>query len=557
VKWTEAAVKSLKNVKGSLDWIGKSAKEQSSVVINSLGWMSSKVDFLKNKLQWVEVWSEEFIKLQWEIKKAENNLKTATNYTSSFTQKLKANEEWFKSLWIAAWVATTGIVLWIKWAMKQAVDLQNSLVGLRSIAEGTGQDFAKAQKFIESFTQDGLVSAADAATSLKSLFQRGFSLEESIVLMDRFKDSASFGRQSALWLGEAIRWATEGLKNENSMLVDNAGVTKNVAKMWEEYAKQIGVKTNAMTLDQKREAEYQGILAETKFQVWDATKYAEGYAGAIARQDAASLKLQQTIWTALMPAMTKLTESITAILTPIAEWIGEHPKLSANIIVVTTAILGITTAIIWLGMAIPPMILAVRSIWVVLSLLTWPIGIVIALLTTLAFAVYEVWKNWDTIRPTLLLVWEQIKKDISAIIDFITGYIIDWFNTAQKKVEDAVNYLSRLAQKARDIVWQVTSSVGNSYMSWILSKPWEALWNFVFGWPKAKWWPVSWGTSYLVGEKWPEIFTPATSWNIIPNNRIGGGGSNLVINITGTFWSDAIGEISDAIVMNLKRASYI
>lgn len=51
------------------------------------------------------------------------------------------------------------------------------------------------------------------------------------------------------------------------MLVDNAGVTKNVAKMWEEYANKIGVKTNAMTLDQKREAEYQGILAETKFQV--------------------------------------------------------------------------------------------------------------------------------------------------------------------------------------------------------------------------------------------------------------------------------------------------
>ena len=40
-----------------------------------------------------------------------------------------------------------------------------------------------------------------------------------------------------------MRWSapTEGLKNENSILVDNAGVTKNVAKMWEDYAKAIGV----------------------------------------------------------------------------------------------------------------------------------------------------------------------------------------------------------------------------------------------------------------------------------------------------------------------------
>ncbi len=59
------------------------------------------------------------------------------------------------------------------------------------------------------------------------------------------------------------------------MLVDNAGVTKNVAKMWEEYAKAHQLKTDQLTLAQKREAEYQGVIKETAFQVGDATKYAE------------------------------------------------------------------------------------------------------------------------------------------------------------------------------------------------------------------------------------------------------------------------------------------
>lgn len=40
--------------------------------------------------------------------------------------------------------------------------------------------------------------------------------------MDRFKNSAAFGRQASLSLGEAVKTATEGLKNENSILVDNA-----------------------------------------------------------------------------------------------------------------------------------------------------------------------------------------------------------------------------------------------------------------------------------------------------------------------------------------------
>ena len=45
-------------------------------------------------------------------------------------------------------------------------------------------------------------------------------------------------------------------------------VTSNVAKMWEDYAKSIGVTTASLTQAQKIEAEYQGILEETmRFQV--------------------------------------------------------------------------------------------------------------------------------------------------------------------------------------------------------------------------------------------------------------------------------------------------
>ena len=41
--------------------------------------------------------------------------------------------------------------------------------------------------------------------------------------------------------------------------------------------------------------------------------------------------------------------------------------------------------------------------------------------------------------------------------------------------------------------------------------------------------PVSAGTSYLVGERGMEIFTPRTSGNITPNNKLGG--TNVVVNV--------------------------
>ena len=46
------------------------------------------------------------------------------------------------------------------------------------------------------------------------------------------------------------------------------------------------------------------------------------------------------------------------------------------------------------------------------------------------------------------------------------------------------------------------------------------------------------GTTYLVGEQGPELFTPSGNGNIVPNGSFGGGG---VINITVNGAVDAIG----------------
>jgi hypothetical protein len=51
-----------------------------------------------------------------------------------------------------------------------------------------------------------------------------------------------------------------------------------------------------------------------------------------------------------------------------------------------------------------------------------------------------------------------------------------------------------------------------------------------FGGFRAAGGPVSAGTSYIVGEKGPELFTPSRSGGITPNHAIGGGGTVVQIN---------------------------
>jgi hypothetical protein len=45
--------------------------------------------------------------------------------------------------------------------------------------------------------------------------------------------------------------------------------------------------------------------------------------------------------------------------------------------------------------------------------------------------------------------------------------------------------------------------------------------------------PVSGGSSYIVGEKGPELFTPGTSGSITPNNALGGAGNTITVNVNG------------------------
>lgn len=210
---------------------------------------------------------------------------------------------------IAGAFSIAAVTKFTKSSIDAASQMQSAWTGLNSIVEGTGKSFSTAEKFINDFTSDGLVSINEAVTSYKNLLSRGYDTTQIEDTMSRLKDSAAFGRQANYDLGEAVVSATEGLKNENSILVDNAGVTKNVAKMWEDYAKAHNTTTNAMTQAQKIEAEYQGIMQETKFQVGDASNYTRTYAGQIQR-----LKMS---FTNLQVAVGRVTAPIAQLFIPV------------------------------------------------------------------------------------------------------------------------------------------------------------------------------------------------------------------------------------------------
>jgi hypothetical protein len=117
------------------------------------------------------------------------------------------------------------------------------------------------------------------------------------------------------------------------------------------------------------------------------------------------------------------------------------------------------------------------------------------------------------------------KEEFQALLEFIQKYVapflggvfklaIQGIGTALATVVDVVGTLIRGFQTLISLGSKIGGAIGG-----------------MFGGGRAAGGPVVGGTTYLVGEQGPELFTPSGSGNIIPNGAFGGGGSN-VINIT-------------------------
>ena len=173
-----------------------------------------------------------FFDWKW-IKGLDSWLNQVNKTSNSFSEKISVIATKFTVMSESIWLIKDKVNWFFSNAIDEADKLNNAMVWLESIAKWTWKNFDEAKKFIQNFTADWLVWTQDAATSLKNLLSSWYWMKEAWQIMERLKDSAAFWRQGSLELWEAIKWATEWIKNENSVLVDIAWVTKNLSVMWE------------------------------------------------------------------------------------------------------------------------------------------------------------------------------------------------------------------------------------------------------------------------------------------------------------------------------------
>ena len=156
--------------------------------------------------------------------------------------------------------------------------------------------------------------------------------------------------------------------------------------------------------------------------------------------------------------------------------------------------------------------------WTAFELIKWIFKISLELLTWVLTVWMQLFQGewslaWETVKDTLLKIWNTIVDTWKAVFERLE-------NTIKSIVERVENYvkwaLVRIKDTLKEIVtlWNANTQTYNWYT-------WELKWELFDG-ARASGGPVRGGGTYLVGERWPELFTPRSSGSIVPNNALGG-----------------------------------
>ena len=121
----------------------------------------------------------------------------------------------------------------------------------------------------------------------------------------------------------------------------------------------------------------------------------------------------------------------------------------------------------------------------------------------------------DNNKESFQDLFEFLRKYVAPFVGGVLKLAIEGLGTA---ISTVINLVGNLIDGFRTLI-SLGSKIGNFVSG-------------VFGGGRASGGAVNTGTTYLVGENGPELFTPSAAGYIVPNNALAGASGNTTVNIT-------------------------
>jgi hypothetical protein len=437
-----------------------------------------------------------------DIDNLKKNLNTGSNQVQGFGDKIAK----FGKIAAVAFAAAGAV------AVKFGVDAVKSASDLAETVAKTGEIFGDSASDIEAFAETSAKAlgqtkqqALDAASTF-AVFGKsaGLAGDDLVKFSTDFtglaSDLASFNNTSPeeaiTAIGSALRGEAEPLRRYG-VLLDDASLRQEALALGI-----VNTTKNALTPQQKVLAAQALIYKQTSDAQGDFARTSDGLANQQRILTAQLENVKTTIGSALLPIVLEITTFFATYLLPIIEKLGQAfaggggNSLKSSLSSVVETIKGFVLPIF------DGLVSAFNTIRKSISNNSEELEPFFTLIKAIGNFVANSFA--PIIGQVLGAAFKVLGVAISGVIDFFSS-LVNIIDRAYNAIVAFVNFVRNNP---------ITKSVGG-----------------VFGGGRASGGPVSAGTTYLVGEAGPELFTSSTSGTIIPNHALGGG-SGTTVNIT-------------------------
>lgn len=189
--------------------------------------------------------------------------------------------------------------------------------------ERTGTDTGKASGAVAELSEKLKVAPSVIEEGMTLILRAGGSLESATQgLLAAGASAAASGAD----IGKAVENAAVGLAMGRSEMMEYAGIVVNASDAHKEYAKTLGVKTEALTEAQKIEAYSKAVYKESAMEVADLGVVMGGLAGQQADAAKRSAELRQVIGEAVLPIVRALGGTMGEVQGQIMAWVKSLDK---------------------------------------------------------------------------------------------------------------------------------------------------------------------------------------------------------------------------------------
>lgn len=298
-------------------------------------------------------------------------------------------------------------------SFKMAADLEDALGATDQIFKNAANSVKKWADELESYYGIAEGEALEYANMMGTMLVNigGLTEEQAAKQAQTLIELA--GDLTAMYGGttaDAVRALTGALKGNNTML-DNYGMAANDA-MIKTKALEMGLYdgTGQMDLATKQAATLALIMEQTGAAQGQAAREAEGASGGM-RAFATEIKnLATDIGEVLLPVITPLLASLGEIVKKFSELSPETQKIIVAIAGVAAAIGPLLVVLGAMSSGISAIIGILPVLGTAFTVLTGPIGLVVAAIAGLIGIGVLLYKNWDEIKAKAAEIWTAISN---------------------------------------------------------------------------------------------------------------------------------------------------